>query len=161
MLENKSKELIIIDSVYINLSGGKTLLEFFIKTFLKEKYNKNVYFLFDIRLNLDKEIDLTHLRYSYIENTEKSRKLFYKKNKKLIKTIFCFGNVPPPIPMQESKVFILFHNTLLIDTKIYNFKNIKTSIIFYLKRIYISSKNKKNYFWIVQTPLVKKSLLTV
>ena len=158
-MDNKSNELIVIDSVYINLSGGKTLLEIFIKTFLKEKYNKNVYFLFDIRLNLDKEINLTQLRHSYIENTENSRKAFYKKNKKLIKTIFCFGNVPPPISIQDARVFILFHNTLLINSRINNFKNFKSSIIFYLKRIYIRSKNKENYFWIVQTPLVKKSLL--
>lgn len=159
MLDNNYNELIVIDSVYINLSGGKILLEIFIKTFLKENYNKNVYFLFDIRLDIDKEIDLTHLRYSYIENTENARKAFYKKNKSVIKTIFCFANVPPPISMEDARVFVLFHNTLLINARLNNLKSIKSSILFYLKRFYIKLINKKNYFWIVQTQLVKKNLL--
>ena len=149
--------MIVIDSVYINLSGGKTLLETFLRKVLIENSEKKFYFIFDKRIKIDLDIDLSKINFEFMDNTENARKKFYKENKIKIKTIFCFGNVPPPITIVNSKVYILFHNTLLISSNNISIKKIKSTILFYIKRIYIKFKNNKNYFWIVQTPTVKNS----
>ncbi len=157
MVNNEVNSLVIIDSVYINQSGGKVLLETFISKLLKKNEIEYFFFLFDIRIKLNENIDLNRLNFLILNNSEKSRKQFYDKNRNRIKSIFCFANVPPPIKFHDKSVFIYFHNTLLLDNKFSNLSKINVFMIL-LKRIYIKFKIVDNYNWIVQSPLICDSL---
>ena len=69
----------------------------------------------------------------------------------------CLANVPPPIRV-ISPVLIYFHNDLFIN---YNKTNLslKSKLIYFLKFNYIKLKAQKEYFWSVQTEIMKKKLL--
>ncbi len=152
--------MILIDAVYINSSGGKVLLEYFLKEQIKHFNYKNVFYLFDKRLIIDSNISINTSNYKILNNSEKERKLFYKQNISKIKKIFCFANVPPPINVKNIQVYILFHNTLLLKTNRFISSNILTTFLLYIKRQYIKLKNKEMYNWIVQTPTVKTLLIS-
>lgn len=150
--------MILIDCVYINNSGGKILLEYFIETAIKKNRVNNFFFLFDIRIELNEKLKNTLINYEYISNTESNRIKFYRNNINAIRTIFCFANVPPPILIKDLNVFILFHNTLLLNPWTTVRSEIMKPIIFFLKKMYIKFKNNNNYIWIVQTKSVKYNL---
>lgn len=150
--------MILIDAVYINTSGGKVLLELFINNQINFHSQKKIFYLFDKRLNLDFNINSNNIEYQILDNTEKARRNFYKKNINIIEKIFCFANVPPPLNISNIDVYVLFHNTLILSSpKLYTF-NLKTNILFYIKFLYIKIINRQNYKWIVQTPTVKNLL---
>ena len=147
--------MIVIDGVYINRSGGKILLEYFIKTFHKRgKSISDFFFLLDNRFHSDCLDLLAPNNYIKIGNTEKERSTFYKKNVDSISKVFCFANIPPPIYFEHIPVFILFHNVLILSTDKGNY-GFKERFLFFLKRYYIKYRNHKNYQWIVQTAQVK------
>lgn len=149
--------MILIDAVYINKSGGKVLLELFISNSIFHN-NKKIFYLFDKRLKLDDNINLNNIDYQILDNAEKARKIFYKKNINNIVKIFCFANVPPPINVSNIDVYILFHNTLILKSPELFTYNLKTNISFFIKFLYIKLFNCQNYKWIVQTPTVKNLL---
>ncbi len=146
--------MILIDSVYINNSGGRRLLEYFIE---KISDSENYIFLIDVRLPIDSSASLKNK--FYINPREKSRIQAYKKafNLYSIKTILCFSNVPPPFKIKNCNVVIFFHNALLLKNslKCYSFFN---KIKFKLKREYIKYLNYSSYKWVVQTDTMKNSL---
>lgn len=150
--------MILIDCVYINNSGGKILLEYFIETAIKKNRINDFFFLFDIRIELNEKLKNSIINYEYILNKENYRVKFYRENIIRIKSIFCFANVPPPILIKNINVFILFHNTLLLNPWTTVRSEIMKSIIFYFKKLYIKFKNCNNYIWIVQTKSVKHNL---
>jgi glycosyltransferase involved in cell wall biosynthesis len=150
--------MILIDCVYINNSGGKILLEYFIETAIKKNQVNKFLFLLDIRIELNDKIKNSLINYEYIINSESNRIKFYRNNIKHILSIFCFANVPPPISINNINVFILFHNNLLLNPWTSLRSEIKKSIIFYFKKLYIKFKNNNNYIWIVQTKSVKYNL---
>lgn len=149
--------MLLVDSTYINNGGGKTLLLFFITELKNRKID--YFILIDERLK-DLCFQLSYKNnYEIIEPSEFSRKLFYKKNINKFNKIFCFANVPPPVYMKNKKTFIFFHNTLITSSILQkNNYDLKTKINFFIKRIYIFSKNRHQYNWIVQTKTMKKSL---
>jgi len=146
---------ILVDTIYINSLGGKSLVSYFLSRINKIDLG-NYFFLFDIRLDKEVYKKLNPNNYLILKNSEKQRKIFYKKNQTQFNTVFCFSNVPPPIKLSQN-VFIYFHNELLISTKNSEF-NIINKLIFKIKSLYIKQKNKKNYNWIVQTNLMKQKL---
>lgn len=146
---------IIIDSVYLNSEGGKTIL-FQVIDFLKqEKLINDYYFLLDNRLNI-KQSFLSTINYEFIIASEKSRRNFYLKVKENYKSIICMSNVPPPLKFDKN-VFIYFHNDLFLTPLKTNLNIINIGLNL-LKKIYIKSLNQNNYKWIVQTKLMKKNL---
>ena len=145
--------MILIDSLYVNESGGETLLKYLIKTILHLDISNKFFFLFDDRFSLEETKILNH---KFIHASEINRKAFYKKNKHEFSRIFCFANVPPPINF-NIETFIYFQNDLLIDTRNTNF-TITQKTVFLIKRFYIKLKDRKNYNWIVQTELIKEKL---
>jgi glycosyltransferase involved in cell wall biosynthesis len=150
--------MILIDAVYINTSGGKVLLELFINYKINFINKKELFYLFDKRLNFGDNVNLDNIKYEILENTEKARKNFYVKNLNNIDKIFCFANVPPPIFISKIDVYVLFHNTLILSSpKLFSY-NAKANILFYIKFLYIKIINRNNYKWIVQTPTVKNLL---
>ena len=130
--------MILIDCVYINNSGGKILLEYFIETAIKKNRINDFFFLFDIRIELNEKLKNSIINYEYILNKENYRVKFYRENIIRIKSIFCFANVPPPILIKNINVFILFHNTLLLNPWTTVRSEIMKSIIFYFNSIKIS-----------------------
>jgi len=150
--------MVLIDSIYINKSGGKILLEYLINSILARKIENKFFFLLDNRIDISSTIKLELLNVVYLEPSEKSRRKYYKKNIDLFSTIFCFANVPPPIIIKDKIVSIYFHNVLIA-----NFYNANLSILEIIKLIakkcYIKLINHSNYTWITQTPLVKNLLV--
>ncbi len=151
--------MILIDAVYINVSGGKVLLELFIKNSFNFPSTEKIFFLFDKRFKCSDEIGLNKLNYLFLDNSESARKTFYKKNYDRLEKVFCFANVPPPINLSNIKVYILFHNTLLLSFVMFKPNEIIKTLKFYIKYLYIRYVNKNEYNWIVQTPSVKTLLI--
>ncbi len=149
------KKSILIDAVYINSGGGKVLLEYLI--LYLSKLEIEPFYLLDSRLKFDNSIKLKN--FYVVKPSEKERKINYKKLKKNnFNSVLCFANIPPPI-IFESKVYIYFHNELLL----YPFKlnlNFQTKFKLLIKKLYILNKNRDNYYWIAQTKRVAKKLNT-
>lgn len=145
--------MILIDLVYLNSPGGLTLGRY-ILNFLIQKENPDLY-----KLLIDKRNCIHFKNYKIkkvvVPKNELSRLLFYNKNATQFKSVLCFGNVPPPLKI-KSKIFIYFHNEILLDSKNLGFSIIK-QFFFRLKWIYIKSINS-NYIWFVQTEHMKKLL---
>jgi hypothetical protein len=152
--------MIFIDSIYINSSGGKYLLEYFIQK-ISEQSNINEYiFLFDNRFVSNKTNLIPSQNIYYSNSSEFSRYASYKKlfKKYSIRSLFCFSNVPPPFLFNtHCEVFVYFHNVLLIESWRTNY-SFKLKLLFFLKSVYIHFTASKNLKWIVQTSLVKSKL---
>ncbi len=143
----------IIDAIYIQSSGGKILLEYFIKYLHKKGVLKSFYFLIDDRLESKTETLIEDSHKLKLRASEKKRKGFYRKNKNQINSAFCFANVPPPIYLSSIPVTVLFHNALILrDNSAYK---LKERLQFFAKRIYIKIANYKEYQWVVQTQSTK------
>jgi glycosyltransferase involved in cell wall biosynthesis len=143
----------IIDTMYINNSGGEKLLNYLLlKISCISNNNKNFILIIDERFD---SIYLKHFNKIFIvKSGEFSRfriyNLIFKKYN--ITKIFTFNNLPPPINTKPSIIVnIYFHNLFLI----YKSKFFSRS---HLKFMYIKFLNKKHYNWIVQTNLTKKLL---
>jgi len=146
--------MILIDALYINSFGGKSILELFFQNFLNSK--TKYHFLLDNRLDSKWIQKLKTNNYTFIEATHKSRINFYSQNLIRYSSILCLANIPPPINTSV-KTSIFFHNCLLLNPL--NQKvSIKNRTINYLKFCYIKYYNQKDYLWVVQTQLVHKLL---
>jgi|LakMenEpi03Aug12_release.lakeMendotaPanAssembly.Ray.scaffolds.fasta_scaffold455783_2 glycosyltransferase involved in cell wall biosynthesis len=145
--------MILIDAVYINNSGGKALLDYFIEKI--EETNFKIYYLLDSRIISNHPIIKSSNKVRYLKGGFLPRYFFYMKNRILFSSIFCFGNFPPPI-QQKSIVYTYFHQLLYInpsddDGFYFNFMiKLKTSLF--------SLFSKNSNYWIVQTLLIKNSL---
>jgi hypothetical protein len=149
--------MLLVDSLYVHNSGGKTLLEYLLSHL--DKSGKKYFVLFDERIDSNIYKSLIQIQYQTIKAKESSRKQFYLNNINKFTTIFCFSNIPPPVSISNIPVYIYFHNSLLIanfyESNGYNFYE---KLIFLIKRFYIFYLNNKLYNWIVQTDFIKKGL---
>ena len=149
--------MLLVDSLYVHNSGGKTLLEYLLSNL--EKSGKKYFVLFDERIDSNVYKSLIQIEYKIIKAKESSRKEFYLNNINKFSSIFCFSNIPPPISISNIPVYIYFHNSLLIanfyESNGYRFYE---KLLFFLKRLYIFYLNNKLYNWIVQTDFIKKEL---
>lgn len=143
----------LIDLTYINSAGGITLAKEVLNEILIKKLENKVEILLDKRNN--KIFETKGLKKSIIKRSEFDRYLFYKRNKQKYKSILCFANVPPSFKTTK-KVYIYFHNELLLDTKNVNFSFLKR-FVFLIKKLYIKNRNN-NYDWIVQTDHIRDLL---
>ena len=146
---------ILIDSLYINSGGGKSILLELINDLRQKNKLADFYFLFDRRLSVTKN-DLKDLDYEFLQPSLKNRKLFYKLNKDRYRCTICLANIPPPITI-DKPVYIYFHNVLLLEP-FNKLQGLKTQLSNFIKKNYIRSNNKKTYKWIVQTNLMKTKL---
>lgn len=146
--------MILLDSLYINNSGGKVLLNYLVEEFEKSKLN--VFYLFDERCKNDFK-DIPVERRIYIKASLINRLKFYKKNRRSFEKIFCFANIAPPIKIKEAKVFTYFHNVSLLEQpEKYSFKE-KT--IKQLKKYLIKYLSRNTDFFVVQTLSVQNLVL--
>lgn len=152
------QKMVLIDSVYINKSGGKILLEYLIKYILDKKEEYNFYFLLDKRNDISNIINIQLLNYEYLPPSERLRRKFYNNNIDLFSSVLCFANVPPPIKIKDKIVSIYFHNVLLADyckANLTTFHKLKSII----KKYYIKLINHSSYNWFAQTPIIKNILI--
>jgi len=152
--------MILIDALYINKSGGKILLEYLISKLSSEKDFNKYLFILDDRLDSNSfELKINKSNLFILKANEKNRKKIFNflLNQEKITTVFCFNNIPPPIKILNQKVFIYFHNSLLLETSESKYSFIQR-IIFKSKNIYIRFNNRKNYYWLVQSNLIKELL---
>ena len=149
--------MLLIDAVYIHESGGKELLRYLIESL--SSAGKIFFLLMDERLDKNFTDKLSSENCKAVAPSEKSRKLFYQQySASDFSSVLCFANVPPPQNI-KIPVFVFFQNTLILsglfEKNLYCFKQ---KLFFLFRRIYINSKNTKEYTWIVQTAGMKTKL---
>jgi glycosyltransferase involved in cell wall biosynthesis len=144
--------VVFVDALYINISGGKVLLDYIIEEFNRSEID--VFYLFDSRIK-GKHPAVKDNNFEYLDASLLARHRFYKKNISRYSRVLCFGNLPPSIKL-PSTVYTYFHQPLFIDIRkeipfIQKFKlRIKTFIISRL----VSNTD----YWLVQSDFMKNSL---
>ena len=144
--------MILIDAVYINSFGGKTILELLVTKILK--LNIECYFLLDNRLKSKLAGNNKTDNFTLIDATHANRKSFYLKNISGFSSILCLANIPPPI-QTSVKTHIFFHNCLLLNPLNHPIR-FKDRLINFLKLCYIKYYDQSDYNWVVQTPYIFK-----
>lgn len=135
--------MILIDSLYINNSGGLRLLIYLIDEL--QKANVSFYLLADTRC-LGKFDRCKHVR--YMNASLRERKKFYKIKRHSFSSVLCFGNIPAPIKLNVP-VYTYFHNINLLTLSEAN--NIKEKMMMWLKRQVFRFYKKNTDYWLVQT----------
>lgn len=148
----------LVDAVYINESGGKILLEIFIDNIIEMGIVNEFFFLFDERLSSGRLDLLSPGKFKIISSKEKGRRQIYRQLPPEVNTIVCFSNVPPPVKIHAKKVYIFFHNILLLTSKETGYSQ-TIKFKFFLKRVYIRFQNNKSYEWVAQTNNVKDMMI--
>lgn len=135
--------MILIDSLYINNSGGLRLLEFLVR----ELNNRQVdfYLLADARCQGEFD-ECKHVRYMPASLWE--RRKFYKTKRRHFTKVLCFGNIPAPIKL-TIPVFTYFHNINLLTLA--EAHNVKDKLIMWLKREVFRHYRNNTDYWLVQT----------
>lgn len=143
---------VLIDSVYINSGGGKTILIEIINNLDRLNFLSNFFFLFDKRLEKNKEIPFKNLNHKFIIGKEQFRNKFYKEKIETFSSFVCLSNVPPPIFISKP-VHVFFHNDLFLDPFRSNL-SLTNKVLNFLKKQYIISRNNKKYNWYVQSNIM-------
>lgn len=147
--------MLLIDALYINVGGGKILLDYLITEL--EKTNVSIHYLIDQRIKGKHPKIKESNKLSYVTAGMKSRKHFYKKNGDTFTKALCFANIPAPI-RGGFTCYTYFQNLILLDIpKEFSFLN---RLKFQLKIAYIKSLKSNTDFWWVQTENVQKNLAT-
>ena len=144
--------MILLDSLYINNSGGKVLLDYLVQEV--EKSGMEVFYLFDDRCKSDYQ-NIPADRKIYLKASLWKRHLFYKKNGHLFSKVFCFGNLAPSVKLKVP-VYTYFHQRLFIEAA--DHFNIKECIIFKVKSYMFRFLSGNTDTMMVQTGSVKASL---
>ena len=145
--------MILIDSLYINNSGGKVLLDYLVNEI--EKQNLNAFYLLDQRVS-DSYPNIPVERKLFLKATFINRLRFYLENDSLYDIILCFGNVPPPIKV-KSKVLTYFHQQLFL--KLPDEVPLFQKTIFYAKSTILGLFKRNTNFWLVQSNQMADSLV--
>lgn len=145
--------MVLIDAVFINNSGGKILLDYLIKSI--ETKGIKVSYLLDARVKNNHPSILTN-SVTYLSPTLMERHRFYLENKKKIRTVLCFGNLPPTIRLQAS-VFTYFHQPLFIEASKNN--TVKEKIIIRIKTLILNYLKGNTNKWLVQSQNIRLGLI--
>lgn len=145
---------ILVDSLYINNSGGKVLLDYLVSQL--EQHNLEVFYIFDERCEASFN-DVPVKRKMFMEPSLVSRYRFYKKHKLSFDIVLCFGNLPPNIKL-AARVYTYFHQPmfLTIPTSFSPVDKLK----FWLKIQFVLAIKYNTDFWIVQSGFIKQKLMS-
>lgn len=141
--------MLLLDSVFINNSGGKVLLDYLVRVL--ESNNIDVFYLFDKRCEND-FMEISEKRKVFIKGSLYARHRFYKNQMKGITKVFCFGNVPPSLKL-KIPTYTYFHNvSLFYQPENYSFKE---RVSKFIKGRIIAYFSTNTDFLLVQTNEVK------
>lgn len=143
--------MLLIDSLYINNSGGLRLLEYMI--FELQRRDVNFYLLADARCHGMFD-GCKHVRYMKASLWE--RKKFYKAKRKSFSSVLCFGNIPAPVKL-DVPVYTYFHNINLLTLS--EAHSIKVKAVSWLKREVFKYYKENTDYWLVQTTNTAKELV--
>ena len=145
--------MLLFDSVYINNSGGKALLDYL--TLEIEKNHLRVFYLFDQRTK-DSFDFIEHKKRNFVRATLINRFKFYFQHKNEFESVLCFGNVPPPIRVSNAIVFTYFHNSLILNyPKDYP---IRKKIYVNIQRVFLRIAKQNTNYWVVQSTNIALAL---
>jgi glycosyltransferase involved in cell wall biosynthesis len=144
--------MLLLDSLYINNSGGKILLDYLVETL--EENNIPTYYLFDDRCKMDYQ-SIPNARKRFIKASLVNRYTFYKLRKDNFTKVFCFGNLPPVIHL-DIPVFTYFHQPLFLDIPV-SLSMLK-EIEIKLKTLVLDGIKSNTNIWFVQSEYIKKRL---
>lgn len=135
--------MLLVDALYINYGGALSLLHYLVET-LQEKQIE-FYLLADDRCcgELDTVAHIEYRRASLAE-----RRSFYQEHRDVYTSVFCFGNVPPPIKLNVP-VYTYFHNINMLTLS--DCRDKKQLVKFWMKREFIKHYRKNTDKWFVQT----------
>ena len=135
--------MLLVDSLYINNSGGLRLLEYLVSEL--QKRGADFYLLADSRCagKFDSCSKVTYLKPSLM-----GRKRFYRSNCTSFSKVLCFGNIPAPIKLNV-RVYTYFHNINLLTLA--EARSKKELIAMWLKREVFRYYKKNTDYWLVQT----------
>ncbi|MBU8883088.1 glycosyltransferase [Kaistella sp. DKR-2] len=144
--------MILLDSLYINNSGGKVLLDYLVQEV--EKAGLEVFYLFDERCKKDFG-DIPSSRKIYLKASLLKRHQFYKAHQTRFSTVLCFGNLAPSLKLKVP-VYTYFHQRLFIEQS----TNLspKEKVIFRIKSLIFKWLAGNTDKMVVQTESVKRSL---
>lgn len=144
--------MILIDALYVNMGGAFQLLKYLLET-LGERGIP--YFLLADARCVGKIDNVSQV--CYLEATLKNRELFYRRGiNDVISSVFCFGNVPPPVQM-DVPVYTYFHNVNMLT--LVNCRDGKQKLLYWLKRLYVQFYKKHSDEWLVQTSNTANELI--
>lgn len=144
--------MLLLDSLYINNSGGKVLLDYLVSKL--EEAKKDVYYLFDDRCRED-FVEIPATRKTYLKATLLNRYRFYKEHKHTFDRVLCFGNLAPPIKLKAT-VFTYFHQRLFLETP--DNIDFKTKLLINIKISIFKLLSKNSNEWMVQSSIMKEKL---
>ena len=143
--------MLLIDSIYVNMGGGLSLLKYLVET-LQEKGVR-------FRLLVDARAGAQFPNVAdqvILYPSESSRNKFYKAFPQDITSVFCFGNVPPPVKLNVP-VYTYFHNINMLTLA--DCRGWKQLVKFWLKRQYVRLRKKNTDSWFVQTSNTANELI--
>lgn len=146
--------MLLIDSLYINNSGGKILLDYLVETLEKNKIK--TYYLFDDRCSSEYEF-IPKNRKVFVKANLLNRHKFYKRKKDKFKKVLCFGNLAPSIQL-DIPVFTYFHQPLFLEVP--QSLSLLHKVKFKLKTIILDSIKSNTNIWLVQSENIRKSLVS-
>jgi glycosyltransferase involved in cell wall biosynthesis len=150
--------MILVDSIYTNVSGSKRLLEYFIRHAQATGALGRYFFIFDSRLDSPVTQFVSKENFVRLVAREGERKKFYQSLPDTIEKVFCFGSVPPPVNVSDRPVLILQHNPFFFENPLYGLYH---KFVYLIKRLYIRRNTQTSYEWVVQTPRIKNILQNV
>jgi glycosyltransferase involved in cell wall biosynthesis len=145
--------MVLIDAIFINNGGGKILLDYLISENNK-KTNLELHYIIDSRIE-NNHCEVLNGTFEYLSSNWRKRRKYYLLNKKIIKKVFCFANIPPNIKL-DIPVFTYFHQPLFL--KIESELPIIKRLLFCIKTIVLSSVLKNTDKWVVQSSLIQSKL---
>jgi glycosyltransferase involved in cell wall biosynthesis len=146
--------MLLLDSLYINSSGGLVLLDYLVEKIEKAKIP--CYYLFDAR-NPRKYNDIKAERKVFLKASMLSRRKFYKNLNPEINKVFCFGNLPPAIKLKIPLTITYLHQYFYLDSKHLNLGLIEDLKFAFKRMVFRQYLANTNEFW-VQTDHMKAGL---
>ena len=144
--------MLLLDSLYINNSGGKILLDYLVE--ILETHKIPTYYLFDERCKGDFPM-VPNRRKVFMKATLINRHSFYKRKKKKFSHVFCFGNLAPTIPL-DVPVYTYFHQLLFLDTP--ESMSVRDKMKAKVKSMVLNALKSNTNVWFVQSEQVKTRL---
>lgn len=145
--------MLLIDSLYINNSGGLSLLHYLIDEI--EKRNNDTFYLIDCRC-ASLFHNIPNNRKCIMKASLFNRFIWYRKYCIDYDKVLCFGNIPPQIKI-KAQAYTYFHNINLLN--IPSTEPLKVKIASRLKRFIFYSLKRNTDYWIVQTANTQNELI--